>query len=88
MSKDNTADRPEADSDQRERPLGEQQTGSNVQLLSDKGKDMNSDTDVVIEDGGGVNSGKETVHPSPTNVDASRMPSASVFIKAVTEDQS
>ena len=54
-------------------------------------KDMNSDTDVVIEDGGGVDSGKEAVQPSPTNFDASRMPrtvSASVFIRAVTEAQS
>ena len=48
MSKDNTADRPEAGSDQRERPLGEQQTGSNVQVLSDKDKEINSDKDVVI----------------------------------------
>ena len=52
MIKYKTADGPEAGCNQRERPLGEKQTGSNVQLLSDKGKDMNSDTDVVIEDGG------------------------------------
>ena len=51
---------------------------------------MASETVVVPEDGGGVDSGKEAVQPSPTNVDASRMPrtvSASVFIRAVTEAQ-
>ena len=45
---------------------------------------------VIPEDGGAVDSGKEAVQPSPTNVDASRMPrtvSASVFIRAVTEAQ-
>ena len=45
----------------------------------------------MIEDGGGLDSGKEAVQPSPTNFDASRMPrtvSASVFIRAVTEAQS
>ena len=38
-----------------------------------------------------VNSVKETVHPSPTNFDAARIPrtvSESVFIRAVTEAQS
>ena len=49
-----------------------------------------NETVVVPEDGGGVDSGKEAVQPSPTNFDASRMPrtvSASVFIRAVTEAQ-
>ena len=90
MSKNSTVDGPadglEAGSDQRDRLLGGQQTGGNIQLLSDRGKDMANDTVVVPEDGGGVDSGKEAVQPSPTNFDASRMPrtvSTSVFIRAV-----
>ena len=84
------ADGPDAGSDQGERLLGGQQTGGNVQLLSDRGKDMANETVVVPEDGGGVDSGKEAVQPSPTNFDASRMPrtvGTSVFIRAVTEAQ-
>ena len=51
---------------------------------------MANETVLVPEDEGRVDSGKEAVQPSPTNVDASRMPrtvSASVFIRAVTEAQ-
>ena len=74
-----------------ERLLEGQQTGGNVQLLSDRDKDMANETVVVPdEDEGGVDSGKEAVQPSPTNFDASRMPrtvGASGFIRAVTEAQ-
>ena len=51
---------------------------------------MANDTVVVPEDGGGVDSGKEAVQPSPTDFNASRMlrtVSTSVFIRAVTEAQ-
>ena len=66
-----SADGPEAGSDQGERLLEGQQTGGNVQLLSDRDKDMANETVVVPdEDEGGVDSGKEAVQPSPTNFDA------------------
>ena len=58
-STDSTADGPGAGSDQGERLLGGQQTGGNVQLLSDRGKDMANETVLFPEDGAVVDSGKE-----------------------------
>ena len=72
-STDSTADRPETGSDQGERLSGGQQTGGNVQLLSDRFKDITNETVIFPEDGGRVGSGKEVVQPSPTNFDASRI---------------
>ena len=77
MSKSNTADEPEAGSNLGERPLGEQQTGSSDQLLSDKDMGSEENSSIVIEDGGGENNGKEVDHLSPTNFDTAWMVTAS-----------
>ena len=81
---------PEAGSDQREQLLGEQQTGGNDQLLSDRDNNMANEMVLVPDYEGVVDNDKGAVQPSPTNFDASRMPrtvGASVFIRAVTEAQ-
>ena len=87
-----SAGRLEAGSAQGEQVL-EGQTGDNVQLISERDRDMAEETVLVPKDDGEVDSGKDgkdAVQPSPTNVDASRMPrmvEASVFVRALSEAQ-
>ena len=87
-----SAGRLEAGSDQGEQVL-EGQTGDNVQLISERDRNMANETVLVPEDDGEVDSGKDgkdAVQPSPTNFDASRMPrtvGASVFVRALSEAQ-
>ena len=68
--------------------------GDKAQLISEGDRDIAEESVLVVpEDDGEVDSGKEgkdAVQPSPTNVDASRMPrtvGASVFVRALSEAQ-